>query len=235
VYEERTIDAGRVLWRSTGGAAAVIPADGCLDLILHGDQVHVAGPSTVWIPTRADGDTPTIGVRIAPGAARGLLNTDLSALRDRFVPLIDVVARARAVELADGLRRLANPVDGYGSGLEVAPAGWPMLVRLRARRGDPASAVQAELGWSARRFRRAMSGGFGYGYASLVRIERARRARELLTRGSGLAATAALAGYADQPHLTREFGRLVGVTPGQFAGSAANRSIELPSGSSTVA
>ncbi len=62
---------------------------------------------------------------------------------------------------------------------------------------------------------------FGYGYATLVRIERARRAREMLVRGSPISEAAAIAGFADQPHLSREFRRLVGVSPGQFAASSA--------------
>lgn len=221
MYEEQTLDQGRVVWRSVGGAAAVIPADGCLDLILHGGELHVAGPSTVWIPTRSDGDEPTVGVRYAPGAARELLRMELSELRDRFVPLSDVVGRSRAGALATGMRELTVTAPGASASLEVTPAGWTALVRACARRGDPASSVLGELGWSERRFRRAMAGGFGYGYATLVRIERARRARELLAVGTGIADTAALAGYADQPHLTREFRRLVGTTPAQFAGSAA--------------
>ncbi|WP_460739852.1 helix-turn-helix domain-containing protein [Microbacterium neimengense] len=62
---------------------------------------------------------------------------------------------------------------------------------------------------------------FGYGYAILVRIERARRAQELLRTGLPLADVAAAAGFADQPHFSREFRRLVGASPAQFASSAA--------------
>ncbi|WP_443192724.1 helix-turn-helix domain-containing protein [Microbacterium sp. Clip185] len=62
---------------------------------------------------------------------------------------------------------------------------------------------------------------FGYGYATLVRIQRARRAQQLLQTGHALADATAAAGYADQPHLTREFRRLVGASPAQFASSAA--------------
>lgn len=66
-----------------------------------------------------------------------------------------------------------------------------------------------------------MTAVFGYGYTTLVRIERARHARTLLWQGTSIAQTAAAAGYADQPHLSREFRRLVGATPAQFAASLA--------------
>ena len=75
---------------------------------------------------------------------------------------------------------------------------------------------------------------FGYGYATLVRVGRSLQARSLLQRGLSPADVSASAGYADQPHLTREFAHLVGVTPAQFS-KAAKRSTLLPSGSSTVA
>ena len=75
---------------------------------------------------------------------------------------------------------------------------------------------------------------FGYGYTTLARIERVSQARSLLQRGLSPADVSAMTGYADQPHLTREFAHLVGVTPAQFS-KAAKRSTLLPSGSSTVA
>jgi AraC-like DNA-binding protein len=49
---------------------------------------------------------------------------------------------------------------------------------------------------------------------------RVRRARELLRRGTPPALVAAELGFVDQSHLTREFKRRVGVTPGRYAGGA---------------
>jgi AraC-like DNA-binding protein len=62
---------------------------------------------------------------------------------------------------------------------------------------------------------------FGYPYSTLARIQRVKRAQALLTSGQTLGDAAAQAGYSDQPHLTREFKRLVGATPGQFLASSA--------------
>lgn len=44
------------------------------------------------------------------------------------------------------------------------------------------------------------------------------RARELLLRGWPIARVARETGFSDQSHLTRHFKRLVGVTPGRYAG-----------------
>ncbi|WP_437385788.1 helix-turn-helix domain-containing protein [Plantibacter flavus] len=43
----------------------------------------------------------------------------------------------------------------------------------------------------------------------------------MIAQGLPLADVSAAAGYADQPHLSRDFVHLVGMTPGQFASSAA--------------
>lgn len=87
-------------------------------------------------------------------------------------------------------------------------------------RAASAGAVAAVLGESERTLRRRMFADFGYGYATLVRVQRAARARDLLARGARPADAAAAAGFADQAHLNREFRELVGVTPAQFAGSS---------------
>jgi hypothetical protein len=52
---------------------------------------------------------------------------------------------------------------------------------------------------------------------TIRQIERAREAVGLLERGVAVGTAAALAGYADQAHLTRSLRRFVGHTPGQIA------------------
>lgn len=47
-------------------------------------------------------------------------------------------------------------------------------------------------------------------------------ARKLLGERHSIAAVAAATGFADQSHFTRHFKRLLGVTPGQFAGESKN-------------
>lgn len=48
------------------------------------------------------------------------------------------------------------------------------------------------------------------------------RARHLLARGWPVARVAQETGFADQSHFTRRFKRLVGVTPGRYAGDSKN-------------
>lgn len=63
-----------------------------------------------------------------------------------------------------------------------------------------------------RRFLRAT----GLTRGALSQIERARQATLLLQRGVPILDTVAIAGYADQPHLTRSLKRYIGKTPAQL-------------------
>ena len=220
MYTEGSLGCGRTVWRSRGAAAAVVPADGCIDVILRGDDVHLAGPSTACIPTSPDVGETIAGIILVPAAVLEVARV-LRALRSfGTAPRVDL---------------LTSPADG-----------WAGLVRRAAAARAGAAEVAGEIGWSARHLRRRMLATFGYGYGALVRVARMRRALSLLGPGSGspagpaatrwlsrattkerpepkpsLAAVAHAAGYADQAHMTRDFRLLVGRTPAQVAGSQA--------------
>lgn len=68
----------------------------------------------------------------------------------------------------------------------------------------------------ARQFRLS-TGESPMGYLRRLRIERSKSI--LQTRDSTIAEVAARLGFSDQSHFTRIFGRLVGVSPGNFARS----------------
>jgi len=238
MYDESPLTHGAALWHSYDARSAVIPADGCVDLILSGDGVAVAGPSTRWIATHDDGPTGTLGVRLAPGTVSRALRVDLAEVSDQLVPLDALVGQHEARRWREVLLRTRTTTPaGELVEAELRPAEtWTGAAMFHAARAATAGEVARELGWSERTFRRQMQRTFGYGYATLVRIRRAQHAHRLLTSGMTPAAAAADAGYADQPHLSRELRRLAGTTPAQLAAeSSANSSTELPSGSSSVA
>jgi AraC-like DNA-binding protein len=56
----------------------------------------------------------------------------------------------------------------------------------------------------------------GISYGSILQIRRARYATTLLNDGVSILDTVALAGYSDQPHLTRSLKYFIGQTPGQI-------------------
>lgn len=60
-----------------------------------------------------------------------------------------------------------------------------------------------------------------HAYLTQIRIK---RARELLARGYPVAFTACETGFVDQSHLTRQFKRIMGVTPGKYSNIIQYRS-----------
>ncbi|WP_430592102.1 helix-turn-helix domain-containing protein [Humidisolicoccus flavus] len=227
MYSETALPSGQVIWRSFSSAAAVVPADGSADLILRDDAVFVAGPSTRWIATLDDGAEGSFGVRFAPGDFAVVLPIPLQEISDQLVPLADLSSRTEGAAIRDAMlraramqRMLLDRSDELRL-LQASSDAWVPFVRSSANRAVRGALVAQRLGWTPRTFRRRMLTAFGYSYGTLVRLRRMQRAQSLLREGTQLAAVAVKAGYSDQPHFSREFKRLVGSSPRQFAGSAA--------------
>ncbi|CAN5467109.1 hypothetical protein BH09ACT12_BH09ACT12_27470 [soil metagenome] len=68
---------------------------------------------------------------------------------------------------------------------------------------------------------RSFSAAYGIAPHRYLTGRRLDRARRLLLAGESPASVAAAVGFHDQPHLTRHFGRFLGVTPSAYARSAA--------------
>lgn len=227
MYTESRLPHGATLWRSAGSpGGAMISADGCVDLILREERVWIAGPSTRRIITAGDGEGGSTGLRLPPGRAGHLLGLGLSEIADQVLPLDALIPGERARKVHGALLLAAHgeerPDALSALAAAAAQAGtWSNAVRHGAAQSLSAATMASECGSSERTFRRRMLTTFGYGYATLQRLERLRQAQELLGRGASLSAAAAGAGFADQPHLSREFRRLAGMSPGQFVASSA--------------
>ncbi|MFG1608766.1 helix-turn-helix domain-containing protein [Actinoplanes sp. NPDC049265] len=202
-----------IAWRSRtppGGRTTRVLPDGCMDLIWHAGDVFIAGPDTAvqLYPERAPG--PIFGLRFAAGTGPQVVGVPADELTDRQVPLDQVWSPAEARRIADS--------DRPGEALRaVAMARWrapdPALVEVAARAwaGWPVDAIAGRLGLSARHLQRRVKTAFGYGPKTLTRILRMQRALALARGGTPFASVAALAGYADQAHLSRDVCALAGV------------------------
>ncbi|MFK0229577.1 AraC family transcriptional regulator [Streptomyces sp. NPDC090303] len=71
---------------------------------------------------------------------------------------------------------------------------------------------------------RAFSGAFGIAPHQYLTARRIDRARRLLLDGRAPVDVVASTGFYDQSHLNRSFKRIVGTTPGRFAGARGGRS-----------
>lgn len=213
----------------------VLP-DSCMDLIWSGRELLVAGPDTASHPAVLPPGGVTVGLRFAAGVLPALLGVPAAALRDRRVPLVELHPRPAGAGEAL-LSTAGSPADALVGVVLALPCAAPdratREVATRIGAGAGVAATADALGWTTRTLHRRCLDSFGYGPAVLRRVLRFRRAAALLHAGMAPAAVAAVTGYADQPHLSREVRALAGVAPRQLAG--ANRSTPVPSGSCKTA
>ena len=167
----------------------------------------------------------TAGARALLGHPAGAIAGTLLEIADTSPALADLPARLAEVPRGDlaALKRLVEAallgrlraVDAPGPRPEVARA----LVRLT--RGAGVAEVADEVGYSRRRLTTLVVAETGLGPKEFQRVARFVRSRDLLlgaarAGGARLAEVAAAAGYADQPHLSREWRRLAGCSPGTW-------------------
>jgi AraC-like DNA-binding protein len=223
-------------WSADGGGDPVrVLPDGCMDLIRMDGHVVVAGPDTsALITTR--GEQALAGLRFRPGVLPRLLGVPAAELVGRRVPLDEL----RHVRQQHDLVVIVGELASRPQRIETAPWSPAALRRVTSALavGTAVAQVARDTGWSSRTLQRQCQAVYGYGPAMLRRILRFRRAVSLLQAGRSPADVAATAGYADQPHLHREVRAFAGTTVTALAigyDNGANRSTEVPSGSSTVA
>lgn len=226
--------AGAHVWTRAAGPPRTAPAhpplilpDGCMDLVWSAEHgLFVAGPDEhAQQPAAATGNFA--GFRFAPGTAPAVLGVPARDLVNRRVALAELWTPRRARAIAARVEAAAARGADPGAALEEAVLGLlgeaapadPLLRLLAEAAGEnrPLTRTARESGTSERLlYRRALTG-FGYGPRTLARVLRLQRTLPLLDAGLPLAETAVRAGYADQPHLSRELKALTGLTPRALA------------------
>jgi AraC-like DNA-binding protein len=200
-----------------------------------GGGLDVRGPRTRPSVEILEPGITIMGVRLRPGVASGLLRVSARDLRDAHVAIEDVAPRWGT--LSDRLSAAASPRQALGSFLDrlameaanaVAPdpvvqrcVQW-LLPHGAAGVGEAASAA----GVSDRQLRRLFDVHVGVSpkvFQGVLRLQGVLADIQTALTGPqrpgarvGLASLAARHGYFDQAHLTRDFRRLVGASPGEF-------------------
>lgn len=225
----RLVDA---FWafESGGGAQRILP-DGCIDFIfdLATGYAHVQGPMTTAEVIATPAGARVFGVRFLPGAASAFLDMDAEEIEDRAVGL-DVISSARTWSLAE---RVVLAKDHAGR--QRAIADFLLEPRARKKAADirlahairairhsrgalPVAAIARDLAMSERTLERLFRAHVGVRPKLFARIARLEWTRRVALENDGSqAAIAAIAGYADEPHLVREFRALTGLTPSALA------------------
>lgn len=165
----------------------------------------------------ADRPAPGFGPVIAddPGLAHSLLAAHAAS---RDAP--DALARDGALTgaLATLLHRHAGPGRAPRPGAEPRRmAQVTAMMRAEPERGFSLDDLAGVAGLSRFHFLRVFRKATGQTPHAFLVNERVNRAQAMLRAGERPAEVAVACGFADQPHLTRAFRRILGVTPGQYA------------------
>ena len=208
----------------------VLP-DGCSDIIIGvGDVSGAVAVGTMRTAAihELTGRVDMLGVRFHPGCGLPFIGVPLSEITDQRVPLDEIWGRD-ALQLADPAiaplqRALTRRLHRWMSNASAdEPLATRAIVLLRQSRGGArVRDVAAALGVGERRLERAFDRSVGLSPKVFARVMRLRRAVNRIirpTRGGTPRSWTSIAfdaGYADQPHLIREFRALTGLTPDRY-------------------
>lgn len=193
-------------------------------------ESFVAGMSDTHVLTEFRGEQHGMQVDLTPLGLFTLLGHPMSALTGR-VPALTELGDPELAALPARLAALPGWAERFALVDDVLAR---RLLADRARRPDPevrhawdrltrsggaarVAQLASETGWSRRHLLARFRDQVGLGPKTAGRVVRFQRASGLVLAGSAaLAEVAASCGYADQPHLVREFRALAGVTPTAF-------------------
>lgn len=186
----------------------VVP-DGHADLIFNTNEtVDVIGVADeVGLPVLVAG-THLFGIRLHPQAVGAAFRTNASTLLNDAVPAEDVFGAKRARHLAD-----QRALDAWIRSIEPDHR-TSRAVRLLETHSVADTAD--ELSVTTRQLQRSLVAEVGLAPKTFQRIRRFQRFLRAADGGVVLGRAAAQAGYADQAHLTRDVGRLSGLTPSRL-------------------
>lgn len=226
--ERRSSRLPATQWRRSAGpgTAGILP-DGCMDLIWDGQRLLIAGPDTATVTFTADRRLELTALRFDSGVAPLILGVPADEMTDARVDLTDVWPVVRARAWADALAAATDPaitLDRLAAARLAEAGGVPGWISATTRLLDSGASVADvadRLGVTTRHLGRKSLQHFGYGPKSLQRIRRLSRALGLLGTGRQLSDVAHGCGYADYPHMFRDFRRLTGAPPIVFQRMAA--------------
>lgn len=212
------------LWAERSSRADPVLPDGAVELLWSGRGLFVRGADTRAHQVGVFPDRTFVGVRFRPGAAAAVVGLYGGELADARVGVSVLWGRGEMERLEGQLAECTSParaaafLEGVvAARVQAEPdrAVEAVVAALEAGQTVRVAALACRISLSERQLLRRCRAALGYGPKTLDRILRFQRFRALARRRRdlGLAELAAAAGYADQPHLTRECVRLAGEAP----------------------
>jgi len=200
------------LWEQRVSAERVqrVLPDGHADLLIYDSGlIEIVGLyDEVALPVLPAG-TRLHGIRFRPAAVAAAFRTPASSLRNQSVPADDVLGSRQARFLAD-----RDTIDAWIRSIEPSRLATTAVDLLATRSVDEAAAA---LGVTGRHLRRIVLTEVGLTPKVYQQVLRLQRFIQAVDAGAPLAAAAATAGYADQPHATRDVSRFTRLTPALLA------------------
>lgn len=214
-FEEKPSDSPfvDVVWRNhcESGGQFVSMASSHWEMVFTkqngGMKLTIRGPETKATPAYCPPDAEHFGIYFKHGIVMPILAT--SQLRDGMLDLPE--ARSDSFWL-DGSTWQFPDYENVDTFID-------RLVRSGILVLEPVvvAALRSEMTeLSVRSVQRRFINATGLTHGTLIQIDRARYATRLLQQGVSILDTVALAGYSDQPHLTRSLKYFIGQTPAQL-------------------
>jgi AraC-like DNA-binding protein len=193
-------------------------------------EAEVVGIKRSRFSVVLEGRGRVVGTKFRPGAFRPFVTRPVSAFTDRRLPVVEVFGRCasrlreQALGHADDLRAIAV-VESFLRGLDPAPdEGMLLAGRVAARIAEAREVTRvdrlaSEFHTSVRRLQRLFAEYVGVSPRWVIRRYRLLDAVERVGRATAIdwADLALALGYADQAHFIRDFKRLVGRSPADYA------------------
>lgn len=176
-----------------------------------------------------DGNQEGVAIELTPVGCRALFGLPAAALWNTSLELADVAGPV-GVELWERLQGAATWDERFGvvdtvlgrvlrdDPLEPALRRAWQLVACSGTM--PVGDIARTIGWTRQHFSRRFAAEFGLTPKLAARVARFDRARRMMSSTPPLvsiAQVAAVCGYYDQAHLTRDFVALAGCSPGRLA------------------
>jgi AraC-like DNA-binding protein len=232
-YRHRAPGPGRHRGMPSARLTVVLAFDEQLDLAWHGHEetrgrywALASGLHSAPVDIRHDGLQHGIQLGLTPLGCRALLGVPAGELARALVPLDDLLPVPAHDELAGSTwehrfealdRLLLAAVAAHQPARLPHPEldrAWWIVERTAgtARVDDLADTV----GWSRRRLGDRFRAEFGLTPKEASRVTRFDRSRRQVDAGVPLAEVAVASGYADQPHLNREWREIAGYSPREY-------------------